>query len=84
MLIIQENRIKKIKNKKYLLERLRFEKNNQINGGIYHKLMIDLTYNSNHIEGNELTHDETRYIFETRTIGSREWQIGHRLGKLKN
>ena len=56
-------------NKNYLLERLRFEKNNQIKGGIYHKLMIDLTYNSNHIEGNELTHDETRYIFETRTIG---------------
>ncbi len=57
-------------NKNYLLERLRFEKNNQIKGGIYHKLMIDLTYNSNHIEGNELTHDETRYIFETRTIGT--------------
>ena len=56
-------------NKNYLLERLRLEKNNQIKGGIYHKLMIDLTYNSNHIEGNELTHDETRYIFETRTIG---------------
>lgn len=57
-------------NKNYLLEKLRFEKNNQIKGGIYHKLMIDLTYNSNHIEGNELTHDETRYIFETRTIGT--------------
>lgn len=55
--------------KNYLLERLRLEKNNQIKGGIYHKIMIDLTYNSNHIEGNELTHDETRYIFETRTIG---------------
>ena len=57
------------KDKNYLLERLRFEKSNQIKGGIYHKLMIDLTYNSNHIEGNELTHDETRYIYETRTIG---------------
>lgn len=56
-------------NKNYLLERLRFEKNNRIKGGIYHKLMIDLTYNSNYIEGNELTHDETRFIFETRTIG---------------
>lgn len=56
-------------NKNYLFERLRFEKENQIKGGIYHKLMIDLTYNSNHIEGNELTHDETRYIYETRTIG---------------
>ena len=72
--LIPENATKPIrsnekKNKKYLLEKLRFEKNNQIKGGIYHKLMIDLTYNSNHIEGNELTHDETRYIFETRTIG---------------
>ena len=56
-------------NKNFLLERLRFEKENHIKGGIYHQLMIDLTYNSNHIEGNELTHDETRYIFETRTIG---------------
>lgn len=56
-------------NKNYLLERLRFEKNNQIKGGIYQKIMVDLTYNSNHIEGNKLTHDETRYIFETRTIG---------------
>ncbi|MCR4660583.1 MAG: Fic family protein [Clostridia bacterium] len=56
-------------NKNYLLERLRFEKSNQVKGGIYHKLMIDFTYNSNHIEGNELTHDETRYILETRTIG---------------
>ena len=55
--------------KNYLLERLRFEKKNQIKGGIYHKLMIDLTFHSNHMEGNELTHDETRYIFETRTIG---------------
>ena len=55
--------------KNYLLERLRLEKRNQIKGGIYHKLMIDLTFNSNHMEGNELTHDETRYIFETKTIG---------------
>ena len=55
--------------KNYLLERLRFEKKNQIKGGIYHKLMIDLTFHSNHMEGNELTHDKTRYIFETRTIG---------------
>ena len=56
-------------NKNYLLEKLRFDKKHQTKGGIYHKLMINLTYNSNHIEGNELTHDETRYIFETRTIG---------------
>ena len=57
------------KNKNYLLERLREEKKHKIKGGIYHKLQIDLTYNSNHIEGSELTHDQTRYIYETRTIG---------------
>lgn len=56
-------------NKNYLLERLREEKKRRIKGGIYHKLQIDLTYNSNHMEGSELTHDQTRYIFETRTIG---------------
>ena len=53
----------------HLLERLREEKKHQISGGTYHKIQIDLTYNSNHIEGSELTHDQTRYIFETRTIG---------------
>ncbi len=57
------------KDKNHLLERLRIEKNHQIKGGIYHKLQIDLTYNSNHIEGSQLTHDQTRYIYETKTIG---------------
>ena len=56
-------------NKNYLLERLRIEKKKQRKGGIYHKLQVDLTYNSNHIEGSKLTHDQTRYIFETKTIG---------------
>ena len=62
-------RLNEKENKNYLLERLREEKKHQIKGGIYHKFQIDLTYNSNHIEGSELTHDQTRYIFETRTIG---------------
>ena len=52
-----------------LLERLQYEKKNGIAGGIYHKIQIDLTYNSNHIEGSRLTHDQTRYIYETNTIG---------------
>ena len=56
-------------NKNYLLEALRQEKEHSLKGGIYHQIQIDLTYNSNHIEGSQLTHDETRYIFETRTIG---------------
>ena len=63
------DRSNKNNNKNYLLERLRIEKKNRIKGGIYHRFQIDLTYNSNHMEGNELTHDQTRYIFETRTIG---------------
>lgn len=52
-----------------LLVALRQEKEAKLNGGIYHKTQIDLTYNSNHIEGSRLTHAQTRYIFETNTIG---------------
>ena len=52
-----------------LLEILQAEKDRRLSGGIYHKVQIELTYNSNHIEGSKLTHDQTRYIFETNTIG---------------
>lgn len=52
-----------------LLDILQEEKRSRYSGGIYHKTQIDLTYNSNHIEGSRLTHDQTRYIFETNTIG---------------
>ncbi len=54
---------------KTLLERLRMERVMQLRGGIYHKIQVDMTYNSNHIEGSRLTHEQTRYIFETNTIG---------------
>lgn len=52
-----------------LLQLLIEQKSGKIKGGIYHRIQIDLTYNSNHIEGSRLTHDQTRYIFETNTIG---------------
>ena len=52
-----------------LLTALREQKASRLKGGIYHRTQIDLTYNSNHIEGSRLTHDQTRYIFETNTIG---------------
>ena len=52
-----------------LLDILQDQKKNKYSGGIYHKTQIDLTYNSNHIEGSCLTYDQTRYIFETNTIG---------------
>lgn len=52
-----------------LLDVLKEEKKAKLRGGIYHRVQIDLTYNSNHIEGSRLTHDQTRYIYETNTIG---------------
>lgn len=55
---------------KTLLDHLRREKAAQTTGGIFHKVQIELTYNSNHIEGSRLTHEQTRYIYETNTIGA--------------
>ncbi len=52
-----------------LLDILREQKSSKLKGSIYHKLQLDLTYNSNHMEGSCLSHDETRYIYETNTIG---------------
>ena len=52
-----------------LLTTLREQKEMKLKGSIYHRTQIDLTYNSNHMEGSKLTHDQTRYIFETNTIG---------------
>ncbi len=57
------------KNVSPLLAALREQKASRLKGSIYHRTQIDLTYNSNHIEGSRLTHDQTRYIFETNTIG---------------
>ena len=73
--MIPEDATKPIRQKRHtlkeekLLDILKREKETKLHGGIYHKLQIDMTYNSNHIEGSKLTHDQTRYIFETKTIG---------------
>ena len=58
------------KRKNTLLSLLCEQMNMKLRGGIYHRIQIDLTYNSNHIEGSRLSHDQTRYIFETNTIGA--------------
>ena len=55
-----------------LLKVLRQQKDGKVKGGIYHRVQIDLTYNSNHIEGSKLTKDQTRMIFETRTVVAQE------------
>lgn len=52
-----------------LLAILREQKQMKLKGSIYHRIQIDLTYNSNHMEGSRLTHEQTRHIFETNTIG---------------
>lgn len=65
-----ERKNKKSKEPQTLLDRLKAEKAAALSGGLYHKIQIELTYNSNHIEGSKLTHDQTRYIFETNTIGT--------------
>lgn len=59
----------RIRSSKTLLDILKEEKKANLSGGIYHKIQIELTYNSNHLEGSRLTHDQTRYIYETNTIG---------------
>lgn len=60
---------KKIAKPSPLLEALREQKAGRMKGGIFHRIQVDLTYNSNHIEGSRLTREQTRYIFETNTIG---------------
>lgn len=64
-----ERKNKQVEEKRTLLNVLKAEKKAKMTGGIYHKVQIELTYNSNHIEGSRLTHDQTRYIYETNTIG---------------
>lgn len=53
-----------------LLQTLRDEKSVRLSGGLYHELQVRLTYNSNHIEGSQLSEDQTRFIFETNTLGA--------------
>ncbi len=58
-----------------LLTRLLEEKESRLRGGIYHHTQIDFCYDNNHIEGSQLTHEQTRYIFETNTIGATDQAI---------
>lgn len=65
-----ERRIRHTGSRGTLLTVLKREKDAALKGGVYHKIQIELTYNSNHIEGSRLTHEQTRHIFETRTVGA--------------
>ena len=66
---MKERRNAVMDGKNNLKETLIYEKNNVVNGGIYHRLQIDFAYNSNHIEDSRLTHDQTKHIYEMQTVG---------------
>lgn len=73
--VLPDKREKKVTEKNKLLQALQEQKEMKLKGGIYHRTQIDLTYNSNKIEGSKLTHDQTRYIFETNTIGATQESV---------
>jgi Fic family protein len=78
--IPEDGRVPEKDNKKELSKStlhsiLKEQKDMKLKGGIYHRTQIDLTYNSNRIEGSKLTHDQTRYIYETNTIGASKENI---------
>ena len=73
-----EKPVRKVRAKgrpKSILAALKAEKRGQVKGALYHRLQVDFTYNSNHMEGSRLTHEQTRWIFETQTIGKLEENI---------
>lgn len=72
---VKPARLNKKNSSPTLLDILTQEKASKLKGGIYHKIQIDLTYSSNHIEGSSLTHEQTRFIFETNTIGLQEESV---------
>lgn len=59
-------------NKDSILFKLKEEMEMKLKGGLYHQTQIRLAYNSNHMEGSRLTEDQTRSIYETKTIGITE------------
>lgn len=40
----------------------------KMKGGLYHLNQINMAFNSNRIEGSKLTHEQTRFIYETQTV----------------
>ncbi|WP_195372294.1 MULTISPECIES: DNA-binding protein [Parabacteroides] len=73
--VISDSKKQKRFSENPLLNTLKEQKDMKLNGGIYYRVQVDLTYNSNHIEGSRLTHDQTRFIFETNTIGATDEMI---------
>ena len=47
---------------------LRDQRRTRMKGGLYHLNQVLMAYNSNRIEGSRLDEEQTRFIYETRTI----------------
>lgn len=58
-----------MENERYFIPVLLDQRRHKINSGLYYFLQVEFAYNSNHIEGSRLSKDQTRSLFETRTIG---------------
>lgn len=65
-------KIEKEMDKSTLLYTMQEEKRIRLKGGIYHQTQVKPAYNSNRIEDSRLTEEQTRYIYETNTIGVEE------------
>lgn len=67
--------VRPVHKKNKLLEILKQQKESHLKGGIYHKIQVAFAYNSNHIEGSTLTEEQTRFIYETKTIGVQKHSV---------
>lgn len=55
-----------------ILQALKEQKETKLKGNLYHNVQIKFSYNTNRIEGSQLTEEETRHIFETNTLINNE------------
>lgn len=52
----------------HFTQTLRDQRQTRQKGGLYHLTQVLMTYNTNRIEGSQLDQEQTRYIYETRTV----------------
>ncbi len=61
-------RLNKKGNKNYLLDSLKNEKKSAKAAGLYDKLQVDFSYNSNHMEGNKISFEQCKYLYEQNKL----------------
>ncbi|MFP3155713.1 Fic family protein [Lachnospiraceae bacterium ZAX-1] len=63
--------------KQGLLKLLQEEKEMRLKGSLYHQTQIKLAFNSNRMEGNRLSEDQIRYIFETNIVHVEQKEVAN-------